>query len=130
MYLGFIKKYSLFLLVLAGGVGLGFVQFILFERLDDVEVFSVFSEGFAMCLALYGLFVIQGLKHSRAEYVPLMTGFTALFVSLLTDTLDELVDHPDVITFFFEDIFQVTGYVFIIIGLRQWVRHNLKDEGY
>ena len=129
MPIGFWKKYYLFILVVVGGGAFGLVQYNLFQPTQEIEILSVISEGFVTCVALYGLYIIQSLQHYRDEYVPLMTGFTALFIALLTDTLDEVVEHPDIITFFFEDVFQMVGYAFIILGLRQWVLHNVKQDG-
>ena len=51
-----------------------------------------------------------------------------LFIAMLTDTLDEVLSHPDVLTLLFEDVFQITGYIFIMIGLRQIVLRSMAED--
>ena len=51
-----------------------------------------------------------------------------LFLSLLTDTSDEVFEHPAIITTIFEDMFQVLGFLLVFIGLRKWMQFNDKQN--
>jgi len=55
-------------------------------------------------------------------------GFSLLFISLLTDTSDEVFEHPGIITTVMEDIFQVLGFLLVFIGLRKWMQYNDKQN--
>ncbi|MBL4613462.1 MAG: GGDEF domain-containing protein [Magnetovibrio sp.] len=99
-------------------------QFLNFEARGEYELFSLLSEGLIALMSLTGIFVIQRLRNARAVYAPLMAGFTLLFFSLITDTLDEVLVPPDIVTTTFEDLFQVLGYLSVVFGLWRWVSFN------
>lgn len=82
------------------------------------------SEALIALLTLVALFIIQHIRELKRIYVFFVIGFTALFISLLTDVVDEFLQQPDYITTAFEDLFQVVGYVLIVIGIWKWIVHN------
>ncbi|MEH6345334.1 MAG: GGDEF domain-containing protein [Bermanella sp.] len=47
-----------------------------------------------------------------------------LFISLLTDTSDEVFEHPYLLTTILEDIMQVLGFIVVFIGLKKWMKYN------
>ncbi|MFM1906549.1 MAG: Diguanylate cyclase DgcM [Pseudomonadota bacterium] len=91
---------------------------------EHVDYASLVTEALVSLLPAAGLFVIQGLSQVRKAYWPMLAGLTGLTVSMTTDTLDELVDMADILNTVFEGVFQVIGFSLLLIGLRQWVRHN------
>jgi hypothetical protein len=112
------------LAVLALSVLFGIYQLANFPPTEEIETYSVLSEAAVTFLALMGLFLVQKLRPFKEIYAPFMVGFSALFLSLLTDVLDEFLEQPDLITTVFEDIFQVAGYVLIVFGLWRWTTYN------
>jgi len=99
-------------------------QFLNYEAVEKIEMYSVLSEALVTLSALIALFIIQHIRELKRIYVFLVIGFTVLFISLLTDVVDEFLQQPDYITTVFEDLFQIVGYVLIIIGIWKWIVHN------
>jgi len=107
------------------GAVLTALQFLNFKHTNQIEFFSLISEAFVMFLCLYCIYEVQKIKTINVGYIPLVTGFTALFVSFLTDTLDEVLQQPAVLTVLFEDIFQMVGFIFILLGLKSVIKGYL-----
>lgn len=124
MRLGTQWKYLPALAVLAMATLFSLYQFDHFDMVGSHEISSILAEGFVMLLVLAGVFVVQHLRDTKSVYYSLMTGFSALFVSMLTDTLDEILQQPRFITLIFEDLLQIIGYLFVVIGLWRWTTHN------
>ena len=117
-------KYLPIILVLLGSVIFAAYQFLNYEAVEKIEIYSVLSEALITLSALIALFIIQHIRELKRIYVFFVIGFTALFISLLTDVVDEFLQQPDYITTVFEDLFQIVGYVLIIIGIWKWIVHN------
>ena len=117
------KYLSPALVVLLSGVFTVY-QFRNYEPVAAVELSSALSEALIALLALAGLLLVQVLQDVKRMYRALLVGFTALFVSLLTDVLDEFLEQPDLVTTIFEDLLQITGYALIIVGIWFWILHN------
>ena len=117
-------KYLPTILVLFVSVIFAAYQFLNYEAVEKIEMYSVLSEALVTLSALIALFIIQHIRELKRIYVFLVIGFTVLFISLLTDVVDEFLQQPDYITTVFEDLFQIVGYVLIIIGIWKWIVHN------
>ena len=124
-----LKYLSPILVLIISGIFVTY-QLLNYEALEEVEIPSALSKAFVAVLVLVGLFIIQNIREVERTYRVLMLGFTALFVSLVTDVLDEFLKQPDLITTFFEDLCQIIGYVLVIVGIWLWIIHNrhMTDE--
>ncbi len=95
------------------------------EPLDWV---SIFTEG---CLALMpatALFLISRLKHQSSVYNPLLLGLSLILLALITDTLDEFVQMPDLLNGMVEGFFQVIGYALLLVGIKRLVDTDISQK--
>lgn len=93
--------------------------------IDDIDHASVVFEGFLAVLPALGLFQVAGLQQAnRLAYWFLFAGLSALALSMTTDTLDELVELPVYYNTVFEGLFQVAGFLLLLLGLHVWIRWN------
>jgi hypothetical protein len=76
-------------------------------------------------MPVIGMFLIAGLhKNIPRAYLLIFLGLAMLAVSMIADTLDEVVDLPGWYNFVFEGFFQVLGFLLVLGGLQAWVRWN------
>ncbi len=123
------KYFSPILVLLISGIFAAY-QFFSYESHGEISTMSILSDIFVTVLLFAGLLIIQRMRRNKRLYWVLMSGFTALFISLLTDVLDEFLAQPVFITTVFEDVFQIIGYVLVLAGIWLWITHNkeMTDE--
>lgn len=105
-------------------------QLLFYPRIAQVDWYSVVSEGFVTLIIMLALTLSDRLYDQRFLYRPLIFGFSALLVSLVTDLLDEFLLQPVWVTTLFEDLTQILGYPAVVFGLYRWNRYHqqLHDE--
>lgn len=99
-------------------------QYFNFIIVEEIDFYSLVSEGGITVTLLFILLNLHRLHHKDLTFYYMNLGFSMLFISLLTDTSDEVFDHPFIITTVFEDILQVLGFIVVFIGLRKWMQYN------
>ena len=116
---------NLYLLALLIAAGLSLFAGLSYWNSPGVEAIdyaSILFEGFLAVLPIFGLFLIVDLyESSPRSYLLLFVGLTMLAISMVTDTMDEIVILPDIYNFLFEGIFQVVGFLLLLTGLKVWV---------
>ncbi len=95
---------------------------------ESVDYYSVLSEGIITMTLLFILINLHRFHHKHLTFYYMNIGFSLLFLSLLTDTTDEVFEHPAIITTIFEDLFQVIGFLLVFMGLRKWMQFNDKQN--
>lgn len=96
-----------------------------YPAVDHVDHASLLFEGLLALLPAAGMFLVRNLHDdTRHAYWPLLIGLAALTISMVTDTLDEVVDMPDMYNFVFEGLFQVLGFALVLLGLHRWIDYN------
>lgn len=88
---------------------------------EEVDWFSVFSEGLLACFAGIGVFLTVKLKESRKIDLFVGSGLGLLLMAFTSDTLDEFVDVPDLAEHIVEGVFQNVGFLLLVIGMGKWV---------
>ncbi len=95
-----------------------------FTLVDEIDFYSLASEGGITITLLFILLNLHRLHHKDLTFYYMNLGFSMLFISLLTDTSDEVFEHPYLVTTLLEDIMQVLGFIIVFIGLRKWMKYN------
>jgi len=70
------------------------LQFFYLPQVVEVDWYSLFSEGVISITILVLVFNLHDLRSSHQVYQWLLVGAILLFLSLWTDALDELFEHP------------------------------------
>ena len=103
-------------------------QLAYFALVETIDFYSLVSEGIITFTILFILINLHRLHHKNLTFYYMNIGFSMLFISLLTDTTDELFDHPMIFKTILEDIFQVIGFILVFVGLKKWMRYNDKQK--
>ncbi len=114
------------IIVLLFGIGFYFYQSTFLVRIndDDVDMYSFLSEGTITLTVFFLLSNLHRLQDNESVYHYLSLGFSLQFIALLTDALDELFEHPKLLTTISEDLFQVLGFVIVLIGISKWIEFS------
>lgn len=118
------KHHWLFFSTLLLGVVLTVPQLYYFDFLDKVAMISFTTELIVMLTSLIGILLLKRTGVTKVELIPISTGLVALFIAQLMDVLDEVLAQPEMITFLFEDMFWLVGYLFLIYGLIKFVSNS------
>ncbi len=103
-------------------------QWFSFPVVSERHWSSIFSEGIIALLVLAAWFMMAGLRDQRRIFIPLYWGFAGLYISMLTDLLDEFIQQPGYLTLLFEDYLQVVAYLLLLFGLGGWHKYHLRQR--
>ncbi len=95
-----------------------------FARLSSINYFSLTSEAIITTAILFLMANLQNLRSNKSIYQYLILGFSLLFISLLTDTLDEIFVQPEWLATVFEDFCKTLGFIILLMGIRNWIKLN------
>lgn len=104
---------------------------ILFAIAPVIAEFNIPSFTAELVMAVTTLMCIRFLWQVEEKDKPnkiLSIGFTFLFTALYTDSLDELFALPKYLTFILEDLFQLLGFLFVVVGVRMWLSLQHKQK--
>ena len=97
------------------------LQISLFQINDEIDFYSLYFK-FIIAITLFFLLInLHKVNHNRYEHRYLLSGFFFLFLTMLTNALNELFIQPWLITSLFEDIGQAIGYVLIFYAVNLWI---------
>jgi len=114
------KLSSLYLFVIAYSA----LQAWLFPFVYKVDLYNVFFQ-FSITTAIFiSLINLQKLKYNTEIHKYLISGFFFLFVTSLTNALDEIFVQPWLLTVLFEDAGQLFGYILVACGINLWIKQN------
>lgn len=96
-----------------------------YPAVTQVDQLSLLFESLVTLLPATGMFLVRNLRADRPRaYRLMLIGLAALTVSMVTDTMDELVAMPDAYNIAFEGVFEIVGFAFLLLGLRSWIDYN------
>ncbi len=82
-------------------------------------------EGFLSAMALGGTFLVSKLRNENLpSFRMLLLGLFLLSIAMMTDTLDEILDISYLFSLIFEGLFQVMGFIILLLGLNRWLTWN------
>lgn len=88
---------------------------------DEIDWFSVISEGLLAVLAGVGLFITVRIEESQKVNLLVGWGLGLLFMAFSSDTLDEFCEVPALASIIVEGGFQDIGFILLILGIRHWI---------
>ncbi|MDE3271704.1 GGDEF domain-containing protein [Pseudoalteromonas sp. G4] len=97
------------------------VSFWLFPHVNSIDYISFTSEFIMAVTVLVCIVNLKNFQKSERSNQILYVGFSILLVAIYVDALDELFIFPKVITIVIEDIFQITGLLLIVFGIKLWL---------
>lgn len=100
------------------------LQLWLFPAVDKIEPYNLFFELIITIILFFSLTNLNKVKYSPHVHRYLVSGFFFLFVTMLTDTLDEVFTQPWLLTTLFNYVGQLVGYILISYGINQWITQN------
>lgn len=108
--------YALVLIILLPTISFG-----LLPSVVSIDLPSFISELVMALTVLACMLYLKRVKRDERPNQLLYIGFSFLFTALYIDTLDEVIAYPWLVTFIFEDLFQIIGLLLIVIGIRLWL---------
>lgn len=100
------------------------IQVLLFPIVYKVDLYNVFFELCITIAIFLSLISLQKLKHNSEVHKYLISGFFFLFVTMLTNMLDEIFIQPWLLAVLFEDIGELIGYILVAYGINLWIKQN------
>jgi len=91
---------------------------------EPVDLIDLTFEGLFAIMVAAGLLVLLRLEVGFASFKEFLFGLSFLLLSVTTDTLDEIVVVPIVLTHLVEGGFQIIGFFLLVLGLRKWVSQS------
>lgn len=98
------------------------IHILYFPALEDLEYSSIFSEGLIAIILLFSIFALS--IHNKKIYTLMMIGLVLIYLAMVTDTLDEMFAQPAMVSLIFEDLFLITGFIFINLGIYSWSKYS------
>ncbi|NQY93893.1 MAG: HAMP domain-containing histidine kinase, partial [Campylobacteraceae bacterium] len=95
-----------------------------FPLIEDeaIEFSSVLSEGLIALITLFSIFVLN--INNKKIYSLMFLGLSLIYAAMVTDTLDEIYNQPDLIALIMEDIALIVGFIFINLGIYSWSNYS------
>jgi signal transduction histidine kinase len=123
------RQYWPAVVILVVGLLWAGVQLSLFPVTGTLTV--VFLGELSFLAVLGGSIVyVTGIRRSlpRAVSKPLLFGLGVLFVWSVTDLLDEVLTHPTIVSFLFEEVTIIVGTLAIVLGISRWADTRRERE--
>ncbi|NTS76261.1 GGDEF domain-containing protein [Catenovulum sp. SM1970] len=99
-----------------------------FPLVANIDWYS-FALEFIMALTI--LACVHFLRLDKKTYTSnqfLYVGFSLLFTALLADTLDEIFLPSALVTILLEKLFQITGFIVVLLGIRLWLINQKQQK--
>lgn len=115
--------------VLLGGLLWAGIQLLVFP-VDGSLTVVFFGELLFLAVLGGSVVYVTGIRRSlpRQVSIPLLLGLGVLFVWSVTDLFDEIVAHPPVVVFLFEEITMIVGTLAIVVGISRWADTRRERE--
>jgi len=119
-----LKKYIYPSVVLVVTVFFLLVENTLIQAHSQVNYFDVSIYGSISLIMLISLFIVQKIIDIKEVYYYLLAGFTFVYISLMTGTIEKIYVHHASNIATLEDLFRLVGFGFVIIAIIKWIKHD------
>ena len=100
------------------------VENTLIQAHSQVNYFDVSIYGSISLIMLISLFIVQKIIDIKEVYYYLLAGFTFVYISLMTGTIEKIYVHHASNIATLEDLFRLVGFGFVIIAIIKWIKHD------
>jgi len=91
-------------------------------KTDEIEIPSVLSEGLIALITLFSIFLLK--INNNKIYSLMLLGLGLIYAAMVTDTLDEIYNQPNLLSLIMEDIALIIGFIFINLGIYSWSSYS------
>jgi len=119
-----LKKYIFPTLVLVFTVLFLLVENTLIQVHSQVNYFDVSIYGSISLIMLLSLFIVQKIIDIKEVYYYLLAGFTFVYISLMTGTVEKIYVHHVTNIATLEDLFRLVGFGFVVVAIIKWIKHD------
>ena len=117
-------KYIYPLLVLGISIVFLMLEDYYFQHAVDVNYFGLAVYGSISVIMLLSLFIVQKIIDIKDVYYYLLAGFSFVYVSLFTGTMEHVYIYPVAEVNILEDLFRLVGFGFVIVAIIKWIKHD------
>ncbi len=117
-------KYIYPLVILVLSVVFIMVEGNLFQRTIDVNYFGLAVYGSITFIMMLALFIVQKIIDIKEVYYYLLAGFSFVYISLFTGTMEHIYTYPVSEVNILEDLFRLVGFGFVIAAIIKWIKHD------
>ncbi|MDA7747284.1 hypothetical protein N8878_08145, partial [Psychromonas sp.] len=104
-------------------------QVLQFPVFENINFYNLYAKLIATTTLLFLLINMHKIKHNTLIQKYLFSAFFFLFVSMMTNTLNEIFSQPWGFTLLLVDIGQVAGYILLFHGITTWIAQNSDQTG-
>ena len=91
---------------------------------EEINYFGFAVYGSISAIMLLSLFIVQKIIDIKDVYYYLLAGFSFIYVSLLTGTVETIYAYPIERINILEDLFRLVGFGFVIVAIIKWIKHD------
>ena len=117
-------KYIYPLVILVLSVVFIMVEGNIFQRTIDVNYFGLAVYGSITFIMMLALFIVQKIIDIKEVYYYLLAGFSFVYISLFTGTMEHIYTYPVSEVNILEDLFRLVGFGFVIAAIIKWIKHD------
>lgn len=88
------------------------------------DFFGLAVYGSITIIMMLALFIVQKISEIREVYYYLLAGFSFVYVSLFTATMEHIFSYPVSEVNILEDLFRLVGFGFVVVAIIKWIKFN------
>ncbi len=94
------------------------------QELPVINYFGLAVYGSITVIMLLAFFIVQKIIDIKEVYYYLLGGFTFIYISLFTDTVESIYAYSTSGINILEDVFRLVGFGFVIVAIIKWIKHD------
>ncbi|MGB5965609.1 MAG: GGDEF domain-containing protein [Sulfurimonadaceae bacterium] len=90
----------------------------------EINYFGLAVYGSISAIMMLSLFIVQKIIDIKEVYYYLLAGFSFIYISLFTGTVESVYAYPVTSINVLEDLFRLVGFGFVIAAIIKWIKHD------